>query len=141
MQRLIIYSHASVTAGYVWFKHQRNLPMTTALILFAIAALGGMTLAFIRLSGKPLPPMWLALVHGAVAAAGLVALILAVLAPGAASGARIALGIFVIAALGGFVLFSFHLRNRALPIPIIGIHGFVAVIAFVLLLVAIFGRP
>ncbi len=53
---------------------------------------------------------------------------------------RIIVGIFVVAALGGFILFSFHLRRRALPVPIIGIHGFVAVIAFVVLLVAIFGR-
>jgi glucose uptake protein GlcU len=114
--------------------------MTLALILFAIAAVGGISLAFIRLSGKPLPPMWLALVHGAVAAAGLVALILAVMAPGAASGARIALGLFVIAALGGFVLFSFHLRSRALPVPLVAIHGIVAVVAFVFLLIAFLGH-
>lgn len=114
--------------------------MTLAIILFAIAAVGGVVLALIRLSGKPLPPMWLALVHGAVAAAGLVALTLAVIAPGAASGARIALGIFVLAAIGGFVLFSFHLRNKALPIPLVAIHGLVAVVAFVFLLIAYLGH-
>ena len=114
--------------------------MMTAVILFAIAALGGIVLALIRLSGKPLPPMWLALVHGAVAAAGLIALILAVVAPGVASGARIALGIFVLAAIGGFVLFSFHLRDRALPIPLVAIHGLAAVVAFTFLLVAFLGQ-
>lgn len=116
------------------------LHMTLAIILFAVAALGGVALAFIRLSGKPFPPMWLALVHGTVAASGLVALVFAVLAPGAASGARIALGLFVVAAIGGFVLFSFHLRSRALPIPLVGLHGLVAVVAFVFLLIAFLGH-
>jgi hypothetical protein len=49
--------------------------MNVALILFAVAAVGGIVLALIRFKGKPYPPMALALVHGAVAAAGLVALI------------------------------------------------------------------
>ncbi len=114
--------------------------MTLAAILFGMAAAGGMAMAFIRLSGKDLPPMWLALLHGLLAASGLVALALAALAPGANSGARIALGGFVVAALGGFTLFSFHLRRRALPIPLVGIHGAVAVTAFVFLLVTILGR-
>ena len=114
--------------------------MNVAAILFAVAAVTGIAIAFIRLSGRDLPPMGLALLHGLFAASGLVALAIVAVAPGAAQWARISLGIFVVAALGGFVLFSFHLRRRALPVPIIGIHGFVAVIAFVLLLVAIFAR-
>ena len=114
--------------------------MNVAAILFAVAAVTGIAIAFIRLSGRDLPPMGLALLHGLFAASGLVALAIAAVAPDAAQWARISFGIFVVAALGGFVLFSFHLRRRALPVPIIGIHGFVAVIAFVLLLVAIFAR-
>ena len=115
--------------------------MNVAAILFAIAAIIGIAIAFIRLSGRDLPPMGLAILHGLFAASGLVALTIIAVAPGAAQWARISLGIFVVAALGGFLLFSFHLRRRALPVPIIGIHGFIAVIAFVLLLLAIFGRP
>jgi len=115
--------------------------MNIAAILFAIAAITGLAIAFIRLSGRDLPPMGLALLHGLFAASGLVALAIVAVAPGAAQWARISLGIFVVAALGGFLLFSFHVRRRALPVPIIGIHGFIAVIAFVILLLAIFGRP
>lgn len=102
--------------------------------LFAVAALGGVFMAVLRFKGTERPPMPVALIHGAVAAAGLVALILAVLSAEPAPAVRIALGLFVVAALGGFVLFSFHLRQKALPIPLMVIHAGVAVVAFVLLL-------
>lgn len=107
--------------------------MTLALVLFALAALGGLFLAYLRMTDKPLP-MPVALVHGGVAAAGLVALLLAVLSGGAPDQAKVALGLFVVAALGGFYLFSHHLRKRQLPLGVVGIHGLVAVVAFVLLL-------
>ena len=81
--------------------------------------------------------MGIALLHGALAASGLVALIVAVTGGGLSSQVTIALGGFVIAALGGFFLFSFHLRGQALPIPVVVIHGFVAVVSFVILLLAI----
>jgi hypothetical protein len=113
--------------------------VTLAAILFGIAALGGIVLAIMRFSGKEIPPLGLALVHGVVAAAGLVALILAVAGGHAPSQATIALIVFLVAALGGFLLFSFHLRRKALPIPVVAIHGLVAVIAFAILLMAIFG--
>lgn len=109
--------------------------MTAALALFAIAAVGGIVLAVMRFKGKPYPPMALALVHGAAAAAGLVTLI-AVVAQGAHSGnAKTALILFIVAALGGFGLFFHHLRKVALPIWLVVVHALVAVIAFVILLV------
>lgn len=112
--------------------------MTLAAILFGVAALGGVVMAILRFGGKELPPMGLAILHGVVAAAGLVALIVAVLSGGASSTATIALVLFLGAAIGGFVLFSYHLRRKALPIPYVAIHGLVAVVAFVILLLAIF---
>src|SRR6476646_9223835 len=114
--------------------------MSAAAVLFAFAALGGLTLAAIRISGKPRPPTWLALGHGGIAAAGL-----ATLGSAAATGtlptlAYFSLGAFVLAALGGGTIFVlFHLREKPLPIPLIFAHGTLAVTAFVLLLVAIFG--
>jgi len=114
--------------------------MTLAAVLFGIAALGGLALAAIRLRGREIPPLALALVHGAFAASGLVALIVAVLRTATDNLTRIALGVFVLAALGGFVLFAFHLRRRALPVPLVLGHGLIAVVGFVLLLVAILGR-
>lgn len=112
--------------------------MTLAAVLFAIAALGGVVMAVMRLSGRELPPMGLAIVHGLIAAAGLVALILVVVGRTVSTQATIALVGFVIAALGGFYLFSYHLRRQALPVPFVVIHGLVAVISFVILLVGIF---
>lgn len=110
--------------------------MTAAIILFALAATGGLLLAYLRINNKPLP-LPLALVHGAGAAAGLVALLLAVMAGGVPSAARIALGVFLAAALGGFALFSFHVRKKPLPIPLVVVHGLAAIAAFALLLLAV----
>jgi hypothetical protein len=112
--------------------------MTIALVLFALAAVGGLVMAIQRFSGKPVPPLPLALVHGAAAASGLVALIV-VVSNGAVGGAKIALVLFAGAALGGFYLFSRHLRQVALPIPIVVVHALVAVAGFVTLLVSVMG--
>jgi len=110
--------------------------MTTALVLFGVAALGGLVLVFLRVGNKPLP-LPLALLHGLLAASGLALLASSVLGAGAAGGARVALGLFVVAALGGFVLFSFHLRKKQLPMSIVMIHALVAIAGFLLLLGAV----
>lgn len=110
-----------------------------AIILFAVAALGGLTLAAMRFRNRPLP-MSLALIHGVVAAAGLVLLLIVALGANGTSPQKLALIIFVVAALGGFYLFSRHVRGRELPIPMVVIHGLVAVVAFVTLLYGVFGR-
>jgi glucose uptake protein GlcU len=115
--------------------------MNVAAILFAIAALGGIIMAMIRLSGRDYPPAFLAVVHGLFAAAGLVALLMAVFAPGVATSFKIALVLFVVAALGGFWLVSYHFKRQALPIPLMVIHALVAVVAFIILLVGIMSQP
>ncbi|HVP60388.1 MAG TPA: hypothetical protein VMT11_07510 [Myxococcaceae bacterium] len=112
--------------------------MTIALVLFALAALGGVYMAAVRLRGAERPPTAIALVHGAAAVAGLTALIVAVVTGGSAPGlARTALIVFVVAAAGGFFLFTQHVQKRALPIPGVVIHGLVAVIGFALLVAAV----
>jgi hypothetical protein len=115
-------------------------PMTVAAILFAIAAVGGVVMALMRFSGREYPPAGLAVVHGLFAAAGLVALIVVVMGAAAGSGTKVALGLFIIAALGGFWLLSYHVKKRALPIPLMVVHALVAVVAFITLLVALLGR-
>lgn len=112
--------------------------MTVAAVVLAIAALGGMAMAAMRFGGRQLPPMVLAVIHGLFAAAGLVALILAVVNSTASTLSWVAVVGFVIAALGGFMLFASHLRGQALPINYVVIHGAGAVISFVILLAAIF---
>ncbi|MBV8857577.1 MAG: hypothetical protein JOZ02_11650 [Acidobacteria bacterium] len=112
--------------------------MTVAAILFAIAAVGGLVMAAMRFGGRELPPMALAIVHGLFAAAGLVTLILAVVGAQTSWAAIVAVVGFVVAALGGFMLFAHHLRRKALPVNYVLIHGAGAVISFVILLAAIF---
>jgi hypothetical protein len=113
--------------------------MQLAAILLGLAALGGMMMAGIVMSGKPRPPTWLALGHGAIAATGLAALIYAALSAPLPTLALVALGLFVLAALGGATLFvGFHLQEKPLPIPLVLGHGALAVTAYVLLLSAMF---
>lgn len=110
-----------------------------AAILFAIAAVGGVTMAWFHFSRDRNPPNALAALHGLFAAVGLLVLILAVYDAGAGTGIAWALGLFVVAALGGFFLLSFDLRGRRLPSPVLVVHALVAVVAFLLLLVGILG--
>ncbi|HEY3586009.1 MAG TPA: hypothetical protein VGK85_02605 [Myxococcaceae bacterium] len=111
--------------------------MLTALVLFAIAALGGVTMAVMRFRGAERPPTALALLHGAFAAAGIIVLIVAMLSTPNPAQARTALVLFIVAALGGFYLFAQHVQKRALPIPVILVHALIAVIGFLVLLVVV----
>ncbi len=109
--------------------------LTIALIVFGLAAAGGLALAYMRIVKKDVS-MPLAIVHGIAAATGLVLLILGVMQAGT-TGSKASLVIFLAAALGGFTLFSFHLRSRPLPVPLVYIHGGAAVVAFLVLLLAV----
>jgi len=91
-------------------------------VLFAIAALGGVMLVWLKFSGKDLP--WSLIIgHGLFAAAGLVALIANVMQNSGIALMNVCLILFLIVAIGGFTLFSFQLRKKALPNAIILIHG------------------
>lgn len=109
---------------------------TVAAILFAAAALGGVFLAFRHLQGQSLP-VPVALIHGAAAATALVLLAIAVFVDDLGDGAMLALVLFVAAALGGFYLASFHMRDDRRPTAMVLGHGLIAVTAFVILLVSI----
>lgn len=105
--------------------------------LFAIAAIGGLSLAVLHFKKKNLP-LPLALIHGLFGAAGIVTVLIFVLNTGTSSKAAIALGLFIVAALGGFYLFSLYLRKKRLPSEVVIIHALVAVSAFTILLIATF---
>jgi len=109
---------------------------TYNIAVFIIAALGGATLAYLRFANKNIP-MALALVHGVFGVIGLVLLILGFTSAGG-RGIAAALVIFLIAAIGGFILFSFQLRSRPLPIPLVLTHGIAALVGFVTLLLSVF---
>jgi hypothetical protein len=104
-----------------------------AVIVFAVAALGGLVLASYVLQGR-LAPWALSLLHAGLGAIGLLLVIYAAITTGISHTAMIALVILVIAALGGFYLASIHLRNQVAPRSVVFIHAGVAVIGFLTLL-------
>ena len=109
-----------------------------AIVLFAVAAVIGLTMAVGHFRGRTPPKLAVALLHGAFAACGLVVLLLGVMQVGMSGKPAIALGLFLVAALGGFTLLSFHLRGRALPNGLIVGHALLAVLGFLTLLAAVF---
>lgn len=103
-----------------------------ALGAFAVAAVGGLIAAVRHFREQDIP--WgVTILHGLFGAAGLVLLLLPVVNGQAAGLAKIALILFLVAALGGFVLVSFHLRRQRHPSAFIVVHALVAVAAFLLL--------
>jgi len=110
----------------------------SALVVFAIGALGGVALASFVLRGR-LAPWPLSLLHAALGAIGLIIVLYAAFTAGISKAALTALVILIIAALGGFYLASIHLRSKVAPTPIVFVHAGVAVIGFLTLLGAVFG--
>lgn len=106
------------------------------IVLFAIAAAGGLILVIMKLSGKGLP--WpLVIGHGIFAASGLIALIINVFQNTQNILMNLALVLFLIVAIGGFIVLSFHLRKKKQPNSLILVHGMAAVISFILLIIAV----
>jgi len=114
------------------------MSFTIAIVLFALAAVAGLSMAVMHFRGVTPPRPVLAVLHGLFAASGLVVLALAVVRISAGGAALVALGLFVVAALGGFALLGFHLRGKALPGGLVVGHGLLAVAGFVTLLSAVF---
>lgn len=112
--------------------------MKTAAVLLALAAIGGLTMAVIRFRGADRPPSSIAMAHGLLAAAALTLLIYAAATAGLPAVGLGALVILIIVALVGVALnLLYHVKLLPLPKPTIVIHGVVAVIGFVLLLLAL----
>jgi hypothetical protein len=113
------------------------LVMKTACVLLAVAALGGLVMAGIRFGGKPQPPTWLAMLHGFLSAAAVTLLLYAYLTVGLPTLAAWALLLFLIAAAGGtFLNLNYHWKMLPLPKGLIVGHAGIAVVGFVLLVVA-----
>jgi hypothetical protein len=106
--------------------------LTYAILVFAIAAVGGLVLAASVLRGK-LAPWALSVVHALLGATGLVLLVLVALGGGTSGRTTAALGLLVVAALGGFYLASIHLRKQVAPKAVVVIHACVAVVGFLTL--------
>jgi hypothetical protein len=124
------------------YHHRREISMITAAILFLIAAIAGAIMTSMRLQGRTLPPLALALFHGITAATALVVLIFATTGPMVPTMGIAAFLTFAIATIGGLILLlGYHINQKALPIPLILVHSSVAIIGFVLLVMAIVRSP
>jgi len=121
-------------------KHapRRPIMFRLSIVLFAIAALAGLTMAVMHFRKSTPPLAVLAVLHGGFAASGLIVLLLALLKVGMHGAPGLALGFLAAAALGGFALLSFHVRGRALPSGLLVGHALLAVAGFVTLLAAEF---
>lgn len=113
--------------------------LSTALLIFAIAALGGMVLAASVLRGR-LAPWVVSIAHALLGASGLVVLVMVVLQGAAPARVTAALAILVLAALGGFYLASLHARKQVAPKVVVFVHAGVAVAGFLTLLSAVLAR-
>jgi hypothetical protein len=92
------------------------LSMRTAVVLLALAALGGLLMAGIRFAGKPHPPTWLAMGHGFIAGAAITLLIYDYFTTGLPGLAQLGLLLFLLAAIGGIVMnLGYHWKQRPLP--------------------------
>ena len=114
--------------------------MKAAVVLLAIAAVGGLTMAVIRFRGADRPPSFITMAHGFLAGAALTLLLYAWCTVGLPPLAKTATAIFVVVGLvGAWINLNFHSKLLPLPKGVIVVHGVVAVIAFVLLLLAVMG--
>ena len=112
--------------------------LETATALLVIAALGGVVMAAIRFSGKDHPPTWLAMLHGFLAAAAATLLIYGGVFVGMPALANGGTALLVLAAVGGVVLnLEYHWKNRPLPKGLMVGHALVAVVGFVLIVLAL----
>jgi hypothetical protein len=113
--------------------------LRTAVVLFAIAAAGGLVMAGIRFTRHVNPPAWLSMLHGLLAAAGLTLVVFAVFTVGVPSLAKVALVLLVLAAAGGALLnLVYQWKQRLLPGAIVVVHASLAVVGFACLLMAAF---
>lgn len=111
-----------------------------AAVIFGIAAVAGITMAGMRFSGLPRPPNWLAMGHGLLASAGLSLLIYAACTTAVPLRVQLAAVFFVLAAIGGATInLMFHSKLLPLPIPLMLGHALLAVVGYVLLLLALYG--
>jgi hypothetical protein len=107
--------------------------LTYSLLVFALAALAGLFMAT-RVLRAQFAPWAMSLLHAALGATGLILLIVMLLKGSPPQRMTIAFVLLLIAALGGFLLASFHARQKLPPKGVVFVHAGVAVIGFLTLL-------
>ncbi|HEX6927901.1 MAG TPA: hypothetical protein VF267_01530 [Gammaproteobacteria bacterium] len=109
--------------------------LNIAIGLFLLAAVGGIVMAAQIFKGDK-PAVAIAALHGPLAAIALLLVFWTWMQSGASQAMTVGLGILVVAALGGFFLLSFHVRNKPHPKPVVVLHALLAVSGVVALLIA-----
>jgi hypothetical protein len=104
------------------------------ILLFAVAAVLGLSLLIPVLQGKT-PSRPFVFAHGGIAAVALVLLIVQFLKPEKTVPAA-SVALFVVAAIGGFVLFTRDMQGQPLPKGLALLHAGLAVVAFLMLVFA-----
>lgn len=120
----------NVTLAYIFDGEIKML--IYAIIVFAIAAVGGLVLAAQVLYGK-FAPWALSLLHAALGAIGLVLLITLLAQDNMSPKVLIGFILMLVAALGGGFLASFHVRRKLPPKAVVVIHPGVAIVGFLTL--------
>src|SRR5687768_13250214 len=112
--------------------------LVTVVVLFTIAALGGVAMAAIRLGSGKSPPAWLAMLHGMLGAAGLTLLAFAMFTTSLPSTAMIGGVLILLAALGGaYMNLAFHWHGRLLPKGLLFGHALLAVAGYLCLILSL----
>ncbi len=111
--------------------------LITSIVLFALAAVSGVTILIPLLTGKPIiKPV--SVIHGIFAASALIILIIFSINYND-DFPILSIILFVAAAIGGFILFVRDLNNKQGPKVLALIHAAAAVIAFLILFVFALG--
>lgn len=105
-----------------------------AIILFIIAALFGLVILTAILRDKPTPKPFV-IIHGPLAATAIVLLIIDVVKGHAESLLIASLVIFVIAALGGFALYTLDTLKKRIPKPLAILHPLIAISGLIVLII------
>ncbi len=105
-----------------------------SIVLIALAGVAGIIMLGRIYKDRPVP-MSLAVLHGLLAAGGVVLAFAVAFQAGAYPLLCYALGAFVLAALGGLFLFSFHLRRKRFPTPLVFLHGIIGATGLILLII------
>jgi uncharacterized membrane protein HdeD (DUF308 family) len=114
--------------------------LVTVVVLFTVAALGGIAMAAMRLGTGRNPPAWLAMLHGTLGAAGLTLLVFALFTTQLPALAMIAAVLILLAAVGGAVMnLGYHWHGKLLPKGLIFGHAALAVAGYLALLLSLRG--
>jgi hypothetical protein len=104
--------------------------------LFAFGAIVGMYLLALVLQKKE-TPKFVAVIHGLFVA---IALIMLIVYNNKNPGLTESIVLFIIAALGGIVLFVRDITKKSIPKWLAVVHGLIAVVGFIFLLVFTFSH-